>query len=161
MIHCLGSPISKEVYEEIIEDSSRFRSYLESCWSRYPELKPEGLEKGYNCIGYTEPSKKQPEIKIRRIRSRGVNEEGSYVSYQLMPSFVLPYRTGLTEEVEKALYLHFKYQVSFDGLEYVFGKNAMYWYHLSQHLGRYSLVGSTAYGRDKLPEHVLADEKHT
>ncbi len=37
----------------------------------------------------------------------------------------------------------------------------MYWYRLTQNLGGNSLVGTTIKDPAKLPEHVLADEKHT
>ncbi len=36
----------------------------------------------------------------------------------------------------------------------------MYWYRLTQHLGRNSIIGTTLKDPDKLPEHLLADEKH-
>jgi hypothetical protein len=65
------------------------------------------------------------------------------------------------DEVEKALFLHEKFGVAFWGLTYVFGRNDMYWYRLTQHLGRNSIVGTTLKDPDKLPEHLLADEKHT
>jgi hypothetical protein len=72
----------------------------------------------------------------------------------------MPYMTGFTDEVEKALYLR-KYDVPFPALGYVFGHSPMYWYRLENHLGRYSLVGTTLHKKTGLPQHLVADEKHT
>jgi len=51
--------------------------------------------------------------------------------------------------------------VSFDDLTHVFGKNSSFWYRASLSLGRPSIVGSTVKSKDKLPKHIVADEKHT
>ena len=102
-----------------------------------------------------------PEIRIRRIRTKAKNEAGKTEDYQVLPCFVMPYMTGYTEDVEKALFLHFNYEVPFDGLVYVFGRDVSYWYRMSQHLGHYSLAGCTAKTPEQLPEDVAADEKHT
>jgi hypothetical protein len=72
----------------------------------------------------------------------------------------MPYMVGRTEEVEKALYLR-HWGVPFDALVYVFGRDAMYWYRAEMALGRPAIVGSTVKQPEKLPAHVLADEKHT
>jgi len=67
---------------------------------------------------------------------------------------------GSTEEVEKALYYR-RWGVPFDALAYGFGRNPMYWYRAYVSLGRPSLVGTTIKTADRLPAHVLADEKHS
>ena len=46
-------------------------------------------------------------------------------------------------------------------LAYVFGRNAMYWYRIYLSLGRASIVGTTIKDPQKLPQHLVADEKHT
>jgi hypothetical protein len=43
----------------------------------------------------------------------------------------------------------------------VFGRNPMYWHRLERSLGRFSLVGTTVKDPERLPPHVVADEKHT
>ena len=48
-----------------------------------------------------------------------------------------------------------------DGLAYVFGRNSMYWYRIYLSLGRASIVGTTIKDAQKLPQHLVADEKHT
>jgi hypothetical protein len=37
----------------------------------------------------------------------------------------------------------------------------MYWYRLERSLGRSSLVGTTVQAAERLPRHLVADEKHT
>jgi hypothetical protein len=37
----------------------------------------------------------------------------------------------------------------------------MYWHRLECSLGRFSLVGTTVRSGDRLPRHLVADEKHT
>ena len=37
----------------------------------------------------------------------------------------------------------------------------MYWHRLECSLGRSSLVGTTVKAADRLPRHLVADEKHT
>lgn len=154
-------PIDKELYEVIIDDPKAFRVYVDECRIKYPELFPELLSKGYHCIGCCRESKKMPELSLRRIRTKGENEQGKAVTYQIVPCYVLPYMRGYVEEVEKAMYLHFKYNVPFDGLVYAYGKNEMYWYRLSRHLGSYSVVGTTVKDKEKLPQDLAADEKHS
>jgi hypothetical protein len=51
--------------------------------------------------------------------------------------------------------------VPFDALAYVFGGDPMSWYRAEMALGRPSIVGSTVKEPDKLPQHLLANEKHT
>src|SRR3989454_4042741 len=72
----------------------------------------------------------------------------------------MPSMVGRTEAVEKALSLR-HWGVPFDALVYVFGRDAMDWYRAELALGRPTIVGSTVKQPEKLPAHVLADEKHT
>ena len=72
----------------------------------------------------------------------------------------MPYMTGFVKDVEKAMFLR-KFDVSFWALSYVFGKDPMYWYRIETSLGRNSLVGTTIRNTENLPEHLVADEKHT
>ena len=81
------------------------------------------------------------------------------VSYQLRPSFLLPAMRAKTQEVTKPLFL-LRFGVRFWALAFVFGHNPMWWYQLYLCLGRSSVVGTTVYKADHLPEDVLADEHH-
>lgn len=101
--------------------------------------------------GKTRVSKKLG-VQLRKIKVAGI-------SYQLRPSFLLPAMRAKTEEVSKPLFL-LRFGVPFWALAYVFGHNAMWWYRLYLCLGRFSVVGTTVYNTDKLPQDVLADEEH-
>ena len=72
----------------------------------------------------------------------------------------MPYMTDHVKTVERALFLR-KYSVSFQGLSYSFGSYAQKWFRMEQNIGRNSLVGTTLQKASNLPEHLIADEKHT
>ena len=121
---------------------------------QHPELFPDAFSEGY-YLHDLRLSKKMPEIPIRHIR---LSCTGAV--YRVVPSFVLPYMAGYVANDEKALFLH-RFGVTFWGLSYVFGRDDMYWQRLVAQLGRYDLVGTTVKDRDRLPDHLLADEKFT
>lgn len=81
-------------------------------------------------------------------------------AYTIRPSFVLPYMTGYTDDVENALFL-LNFDVPYWAIARVFGRNAMYWERLMERMGHNSLVGTPVRQPEALPEHLLADEKHT
>src|SRR4029079_6620400 len=54
-----------------------------------------------------------------------------------------------------------KFAVPYWALTQVFGRDPMYWYRLERSLGRFSLVGTTVQAAERLPRHLVADEKHT
>lgn len=145
-------PIDSAEYNEIFQNPQKFREKLDTMIQIFPELFPDNIISGY-CLKDYRTSQKLG-IKIRRIKTKD-NE-----SWSIRPSFVMPYMSGFTSEVEKGLFLR-KFNVPFWALAYVFGKDPMYWYRLETSLGRYSIVGTTIKSPDKLPEDVLADEKHT
>jgi len=96
---------------------------------------------------------KKLSVPIRRIKIGGI-------PYSIRPSFIMPYLTGLTNDIENALFFR-KFNVPFWALSHVFGKDPMYWYRIEQHLGRNSIVGTTVKEPGDIPEHLGADEKHT
>lgn len=147
-------PIDRDQYPSVMQDAGAFRHWVECNRRQYPELFPEEMAEGYS-LHDIRPSRKLPDVRIRRIR---VSRSGAV--YRVVPSFVLPYLTGYTEMVEKALFLR-RFGVPFWGLTYVFGRSDMYWYRLVEHLGRFDVVGTTVKSAEKLPEHLLADEKFT
>lgn len=154
-------PVDRAKYELVVGDKAAFRHLLEEYLTDYPELFPSAMEQGYKLHGLMPSSKKMPEVYLRRIQLKAKDEGGQAQVFTIAPCFVLPYMTGYVDEVEKALFLHEKFGVAFWALTYVFGRNEMYWYRLTQNLGRNSLVGTTLKDPAKLPEHLLADEKHT
>jgi len=54
-----------------------------------------------------------------------------------------------------------KFNVPFWGLTYLYGRDDMYWFRLSNSLGKNSIVGTTVKSSENLPKNIAADEKHT
>ena len=146
---------SEQEYEQCLADRGRFRDYLELCYALHPELFPAAMAAGFKFHGLVR-SKKRPGFRMRRIRLK--DEQQS--AYQIRPSFMLPYLVGTVQEVEKALYL-LRWGVPFEALTYVFGGQDMFWYRVYLALGRHCLVGTTVKDGARLPQHLVADEKHT
>jgi len=142
------------------EDAQHFRETVDQYIECYPELFPPGIEQGYQLHGMTPVSAKMPEVRMRRIRLAEQDEQGRAQIYTIAPSFVLPYMVGYTDEVEKALFAR-SFNVPFWVLTYLFGRDDMYWQRLVVSLGRNDIVGTTVKDPTLLPEHLLADEKHT
>jgi hypothetical protein len=130
------------------------RLILDRLFEQSPELFPAGWSEGYAFYGLTKESKKQ-QIRCRRIRLRTDN-----TVWTVAPGFVLPYLSGRTETVEKALFL-MRFHVPCWAIAYVFGGDAMYWYRIVRSLGRLSVVGTTVKTANALPQDLVADEKHS
>jgi hypothetical protein len=143
-------PVGEEQYREIVEDAEKFREFLDACHRHMPELFPTDFSRGYEMKD-CRTSKKLP-VKLRRIKLR------SGAAYTVRPSFLMPYLTARTKDVEKPLFLR-KFGVPFWALAWVFGRDATYWYRLETSLGRFSVAGTTV-RRGELPPHLLADEHH-
>jgi len=150
-IICL--PFDQKNYYDIVFEANKFRASVDKFIEQYPQLFPSEITQGYQLKDVRFPTKLP--VPIRRILLKKSN-----ISYTIRPAFVMPYMTAMTEDVEKALFLR-KYQVPFHALKYVFGENSMKWFRMEQSLGRNSIVGTTIRWADDLPEHVVADEKHT
>lgn len=146
--------IDPEEYDSIMFEPEAFRRYLDSEIELHPELFPAAIQQGYKLHDILPASKKMPGIRLRRI------ELYTGDVFTIRPSFVMPYMTGYTDDVEKALFLR-RWGVPHWALAYVFGRDEQYWYRLENRLGRNSVVGTTVKDSDKLPKDLLADEKHT
>jgi hypothetical protein len=144
-------PIPQESYVELITDASQFRAVIDALIDQHLELFPIEILGGYRMKDIKKS--KRLSITIRRISVGGM-------SFTIRPSFVLPYMQGFVEDVQSPLFLR-KFDVPFWALSHVFGKYPMYWYRTELSLGRNSLVGTTIKNPDRLPEHLIADEKHT
>jgi hypothetical protein len=136
-----------------VADPASFRQHVTEVFGQHPELFPARIDAGF-VLHDTSWSLKQPRM-LRRMEIKATAEV-----FLVRPSCLMPYMVGRTEDVEKALSLR-HWGVPFDALVYVFGRDAMYWYRAEMALGRPAIVGSTVTQPEKLPEHVLADEKHT
>lgn len=143
-------PIAEEVYRTLVEDPWEFRRVLDECSRRMPELFPQNFGQGYHLKDQRVSAKQK--LRIRRITLR----DGT--SYSVRPSFLMPFLSARTAEVEKALFLR-KFGVPYWALARLFGRNPMFWYRLESQLGRSSIVGTTV-RKVELPKHLLADEHH-
>ena len=152
-------PIEREEYEQILLDKTAFRQYLDMKVEQYPELFPSTIQQGYKLHGILPPSKKMPDVRMRRIKVEA-KRDGKEEVFTVAPSFVMPYMTGYTDDVENALFLR-KFAVPYWALTHVFGHNDMYWERMELRFGRNSIVGTTVKQTENLPQYVLADEKHT
>ena len=144
-------PICKEDYLQIIDSPEHFRPWIDQAFRRSPELFPVAFAKGYTLKDSRFSTRLG--LRIRRIRCTTTGR-----SFSVRPSFVMPYMTGWTDEVEGPLFLR-AFGVPFWALARVFGRGPMYWYRMEVALGRNSIVGTTL-RKAKLPEHLLADEHH-
>jgi hypothetical protein len=114
-------PISEEAYARIIDDPAAFRRALDECFRGMPELFPADLAHGYR-LKDDRTSAKQG-VLIRRI----VTRDGT--AYSIRPSFLMPYLTARTDDVEGPLFLR-KFGVPFWALAHVFGADPIFWYRL-------------------------------
>lgn len=152
-------PITLAEYNELKDNPVAFRLWLDEMIKSYPELFPADIAGGYTLHDRLPPSAKLADVQLRRIRLTPPDWAGQAQVFTIAPSEVLPYMVGLTDEVEKALFLR-RFGVPFWGLSYVFGRNDDYWYRLSLSFGRYDIVSTTLKQPEQLPAHLLADEKH-
>ena len=144
-------PFDQVKYMAAIEDFQKFRKMLDEFIEKYPELFPDGIHNGYRMKDVRRPKKLN--VPVRRISVDSI-------PYTVRPSFVMPYNTAFTDDVDKALFLR-KVNVSFWALTCAFGKNDMYWYRMELSLGRNSIVGTTVKSRGLIPKDIAADEKHS
>src|SRR5512142_2392905 len=114
-------PILEHAYARVIDDPAAFRRTLDDCFQRMPELFPANFAHGYR-LKDDRLSAKQ-EVLIRRI----VLRDGTV--YIIRPSFLMPYLTARTEEVEGPLFLR-TFGVPFWALARVFGEDSMVWSRL-------------------------------
>jgi hypothetical protein len=152
-------PIDLEQYHEIVADCQAYRKWLDGMIAKYPELFPENISTGY-VLHDERRSVKLEGVRLRRICLKAPDTEGKQQVFTLAPSGIMPYFVGLTDEIEQALFLR-RFEVPFWALAYVFGRDDQYWYRLENHFGRYNLVQTTVKDPEKLPKHLLADEKVT
>jgi hypothetical protein len=61
-------PIERGEYERILLDKDSFRAYLDMEIARHPELFPSTISQGYKLHDILPPSKKMPDMRLRRIK---------------------------------------------------------------------------------------------
>ena len=122
----------REHYDACVADVRLFRGHLETQYQEHPELFPVEMGDGFSPHSSRISVKRA--LTIRRIRLKASGD-----TYQIRPSFIMPYMVAFTDEVEKPLYLR-RCGVSFEALEYLFGHNHMNWHRVCTTVGRLSVV---------------------
>ena len=108
-------PFSKEDYCSNIEQAEDFRKCIDERIQLFPELFPPEILHGYRMKDRYLSWKLS--IQIRRIEIEGV-------AFTVRPSFVMPYMTAFTKDIEKPLMLR-KSGTPFWMLSYSFGRYPM------------------------------------
>ncbi len=144
---------SEAHYQACLQDTNRYRKFLNQMQHLHPELFPTDWPHGFTYHDSYFSTKQK--LSIRRVKLKATKE-----IYSVRPSFVMPYMSARTQEVEKALYL-LQFGVPLAALVYVFGRSEMFWHRAYLQFGRPSLLGTTVKDPEKLPAHLVADEKHT
>ncbi len=153
-------PTDLTTYNALSLNKQAFRQYLDEMLHTHPELFPADINQGYKLHGMMPPSKKMPHVQLRRIQLKALDKQERLQVFTIAPCDVLSHMVGDVTEVEKALFLR-RFGVPFWALTYVFGRNDSYWCNLTTSFGRHDLVGTTIKHAENLPQHLLADEKHT
>ena len=94
-------PLNREIYNHMIDDHKTYRDYVDAMFTTCPELFPADMQFGYTWHDILS-SKKMPEVRVRRIKLKQPDTSGKDQVFTIALSFVMPYMTGYTDEVEKA-----------------------------------------------------------
>jgi hypothetical protein len=148
-------PLDESQYSVILNEPLCYREYVDEVYEKHPELFPKAMGEGYTLHDKLPYSKKMPDIRLRRIKLKADDEV-----YTIRPSFVLPYMTGYTNDVENGIFL-LSFGLPYWAVSHVCGKDDMYWQRLEVSFGRNSLVGTTVRNPENLPKDLVPDEKHT
>lgn len=89
-------PCSREQYQQMVGDPVRFREFLDRQIEATPELFPPEVHRGYRMKDFY--TSRKTGWRLRRIDLR--NGE----SYSIRPSFLMPYLSGQTEDVQAPLF---------------------------------------------------------
>src|SRR5262249_41801387 len=89
-------PCSQQQYEQVVDDHEQFRKLLDRHIDATPELFPSEIRRGYRMKDlYTS---RKTGWTLRRIELRNLQ------CYLVRPSFLMPYLSGHTEEVQAPLF---------------------------------------------------------
>ena len=110
-------PISESASAQIIDDPVEFRRALDDCFQEVPELFPANFPHGYRLKDARFSAKQETLIRRIVLRDR--------TAYSIRPSFLMPYLTAHTQDVEGPLFLR-KFGIPFWALARVFGKDPMF-----------------------------------
>jgi hypothetical protein len=89
-------PCPPEEYQQVVGDPVRFRHFLDRHVEATPELFPAEIRRGYRMKDVYRSRKTGCEL--RRIELRNLQ------CYLVRPSFLMPYLSGYTEDVQAPLF---------------------------------------------------------
>src|SRR5262245_63461667 len=89
-------PCSQQQYEQIVGDPEKFRQFLDRRIDSTPELCPPEIRRGYRMKDLYHSRKTGWDL--RRIELRNLQ------CYLVRPSFLMPYLSGHTEDVQAPLF---------------------------------------------------------
>jgi hypothetical protein len=89
-------PCSEQEYERVVDDPESFRSLLDRQIEATPDLFPPEIRRGYRMKDVYRSRKTG--WKLRRIELRNLR------CYLVRPSFLMPYLSGHTEDVQAPLF---------------------------------------------------------
>src|SRR3954463_10298307 len=90
-------PIAEEAYLQAVKDPVAFRRWVDDSFREAPELFPADFAQGYQLKDGRRSVKQG--LPIRRLLMK------DETAYSIRPSFVMPYMTARTAEVEGPLFL--------------------------------------------------------
>lgn len=150
-IRIIRLPIAELLYSETIESAYLFRHWIDGLDEKYKLLFDGDLSQGYQLhdIRYS----RKMSLSYRRI---SIGKE----IYTIHPSFIMPYWSGKVVDCRDGIMLYLR-GTSLDNIVTCFGENQQKWLDRVNHLGRFSIVGTTVKSPDLLAESLTADEKIT
>jgi hypothetical protein len=89
-------PCSQQEYERVVDDPEEFRRLLDQQIQATPDLFPPEIRRGYRMKDLYRSRKTG--CKLRRIQLRNLR------CYLVRPSFLMPYLSGHTEDVQAPLF---------------------------------------------------------
>jgi hypothetical protein len=89
-------PCSQQQYEQVVDDPEEFRRLLDQQIEAMPELFPTEIRRGYRMKDLYRSRKTG--CKLRRIELRNLQ------CYLVRPSFLMPYLSGRTQDVQAPLF---------------------------------------------------------
>jgi hypothetical protein len=89
-------PCSQQEYERVVDDPEQFRGLLDRQIEATPDLFPPEIRRGYRMKDVYRSRKTG--CKLRRIQLRNLR------CYLVRPSFLMPYLSGHTEDVQAPLF---------------------------------------------------------
>ena len=89
-------PCSEQEYERVVDEAEAFRSLLDRQIEATPDLFPPEIRRGYRMKDVYRSRKTGCEL--RRIELRNLQ------CYLVRPSFLMPYLSGYTEDVQAPLF---------------------------------------------------------